>query len=302
MKIAIISDIHSNINALNLVLKDMEKRGVNRIICLGDLVTKYFYPKEVVEEIKNVSDIVIKGNCDDLVSNNTNYKWARGQLGLDNIEYLDNLPVKEQTMFNKQLINLYHSNPKDLESMFNPLFNDNAHTRYKDMTIPTEEYNRMFEDDKPQTTIVGHTHMNYIGIEKKGKLKIVKSPTIITKIDRAILNAGSVGEHSNLEKDKNGNYEPMIDPYITYLLLDDSNLKEGFKAEIIKVPYKEELKKVFFDAVNGQIKGDFPYSPLFTERMGNGIKRHNDNDKSIDNIVDEKINDNIEAESKRKGR
>ena len=50
-KIAIISDIHANIDALNLVLKDIEKRGVDKIICLGDLVTKYFYPAEVVDAI-----------------------------------------------------------------------------------------------------------------------------------------------------------------------------------------------------------------------------------------------------------
>ncbi len=36
MKIAIISDIHGNLEALKATLKDIEKRNVDRIICLGD--------------------------------------------------------------------------------------------------------------------------------------------------------------------------------------------------------------------------------------------------------------------------
>jgi Icc-related predicted phosphoesterase len=39
-KIAIISDIHGNITALDTVLKDIKRRGIKRIFCLGDLVGK----------------------------------------------------------------------------------------------------------------------------------------------------------------------------------------------------------------------------------------------------------------------
>ena len=35
-KIAIISDVHGNITALNTVLKDIKKRNINKIFCLGD--------------------------------------------------------------------------------------------------------------------------------------------------------------------------------------------------------------------------------------------------------------------------
>lgn len=68
-KIAIISDIHANIIALEEVLKDIEKRKVNRIFCLGDLVTKGSSPCEVVDKIKEKCEIVVKGNCDDSVVN-----------------------------------------------------------------------------------------------------------------------------------------------------------------------------------------------------------------------------------------
>lgn len=289
-KIAIISDVHSNIDALNLVLKDIEKRNVDRIICLGDIVTKYFYPAETVDAIKENCDIVIKGNCDDFVVKNENYKFARNKLGLDRIEFLDSLPTHEQLLINKQLVNLYHSNPKSLDSMFNPLFNHNDLTRYKDNSIQKNEYEKMFIDEKPQTTIVGHTHNHYIALEDNKHLKIVKSPQIMQNIGRSIINVGSVGEHSNLVKTKTGSYEPFIDDYISYLIIDDKNLKSGFNVEIIKIPYKKELKKIFIDSVKGQKEGNFPYSPIFTERMGNAIKKYDENSiKMVDTLIDENI-------------
>lgn len=272
-KIAIISDIHSNKHALDLVLKDVEKRGVDKIYCLGDIVTKYYYPSEVVDRIKDNCDIVIKGNCDDLVVKNQNYKFARDRLGIDRIDYLDNLPVKKQLEINKVLVNLFHSNPKDLDSMFNPVFSDNSHTRYKDMTIPTSEYNKMFEDDKAQTSIVGHTHMDYIGLEENDEFKVKNESTTILPTDKAIINVGSVGENVTLIKENEG-YNHYINPYVTYLLLDDKNMEAGFNAEIIKVPYSKELINVYMDSMKNQMSGNFPFSPNDTKRIEESLRNN----------------------------
>jgi len=38
MKVAFIADLHSNLEALNSVLADIEKRGISDVYCLGDLV------------------------------------------------------------------------------------------------------------------------------------------------------------------------------------------------------------------------------------------------------------------------
>ena len=55
-KIAVISDIHGNIQALESVLNDIKLRGIERIICLGDLVGKgYLIPvKQLKSFVKNV--------------------------------------------------------------------------------------------------------------------------------------------------------------------------------------------------------------------------------------------------------
>ena len=52
MKIAIISDIHGNLEALDATLKDIAKRKVDKIICLGDIIAKGTHPKECLERIK----------------------------------------------------------------------------------------------------------------------------------------------------------------------------------------------------------------------------------------------------------
>ena len=61
MKIAIISDIHGNLEALKETIKDIEKRSVDKVICLGDIIAKGTHPNECVELIKKHCDIVIQG-------------------------------------------------------------------------------------------------------------------------------------------------------------------------------------------------------------------------------------------------
>ena len=51
-KIAIISDIHGNLEALKETIKDIEKRNIKRIICLGDTIGKGLHPEECVQIIK----------------------------------------------------------------------------------------------------------------------------------------------------------------------------------------------------------------------------------------------------------
>ena len=54
-KIAVISDIHGNIPALESVLQDIKLRGIERIICLGDLVEKaLILVKQLKSFVKNV--------------------------------------------------------------------------------------------------------------------------------------------------------------------------------------------------------------------------------------------------------
>ena len=65
MRIAIISDIHGNLSALDAVLADLRTRPVDAVYCLGDLVGYAAHPNEVTERIRAEGIPTIMGNYDD---------------------------------------------------------------------------------------------------------------------------------------------------------------------------------------------------------------------------------------------
>ena len=61
---AIISDIHSNLEALTTVLADIEKRGIETIYCLGDVVGYAANPKECLDLVIKKAAASVLGNHD----------------------------------------------------------------------------------------------------------------------------------------------------------------------------------------------------------------------------------------------
>ena len=97
-KIAIISDIHGNLEALKAVLKDIEERGLERVFCLGDMISKGTHQQECVNLIKENCDIVLKGNCDEYFTSDIDLStkskqevdriiWNKSKLTEENVEY-----------------------------------------------------------------------------------------------------------------------------------------------------------------------------------------------------------------------
>lgn len=68
MKFAIVSDIHSNITALEAVLADIESQGVKTIYCLGDVIGYGPHPKECADLIIKHCDKIICGNHDEALT------------------------------------------------------------------------------------------------------------------------------------------------------------------------------------------------------------------------------------------
>jgi len=63
-RIALFSDIHSNYHALEAVLTDMTQRGVDQVVCLGDITMKGPLPAECVERVRALDCPVLLGNTD----------------------------------------------------------------------------------------------------------------------------------------------------------------------------------------------------------------------------------------------
>lgn len=116
-KLAIISDIHGNIPALQAVLSDIKDRGITRIICLGDIAGKGPDSDESVDIIKENCEIVVKGNWDYLLSecdDNETVLWHRKKLGQDRIAYLKSLPMYAEFFMSGRLVRLCHAAPGDV--------------------------------------------------------------------------------------------------------------------------------------------------------------------------------------------
>lgn len=68
MRVAVISDIHANLIALEEVLKDIEQENCEHIVCLGDIVLAGPQPISILEFVKQQNWTMIQGNTDKLIA------------------------------------------------------------------------------------------------------------------------------------------------------------------------------------------------------------------------------------------
>jgi len=103
LRYAVLSDIHSNLVALEAVLGDLADAGVDRYVCLGDIVGYGARPNQCCDMIRDLDAISIRGNHDEAATDTTKAEWftapARAcilwtaeRLRDDNLEYLRSLP------------------------------------------------------------------------------------------------------------------------------------------------------------------------------------------------------------------
>ena len=105
MKLAIISDIHANLEALQATLHRISAQTVDHIVCLGDIVGYNANPEECISLLRELDVLSIAGNHDRAVTGQITTEgfthtaaravaWTRGQLSADAIEFLAGLPLK----------------------------------------------------------------------------------------------------------------------------------------------------------------------------------------------------------------
>ncbi|MCL2499719.1 MAG: metallophosphatase family protein [Defluviitaleaceae bacterium] len=125
-RIAVISDIHGNLPALEATIKDIRQRAVDRIICLGDLIGKGPNATEVIEICRNECETVVKGNWDDFIceahfapkkDQETHFggrtRWYINNMRSQDLDYLHSLPHGVEIRLSGRLIRLFHAHPKN---------------------------------------------------------------------------------------------------------------------------------------------------------------------------------------------
>lgn len=124
-RIAIISDIHGNIPALEAVISNINERGIERIFCLGDLIGKGPHPNQAIEIVKNVCEKVVYGNWDDWIAGKPDEGqehayWQYQRLGKNEISYLKSLSFSMEFFMSGRYVRLFHASAQSVYKRVQP--------------------------------------------------------------------------------------------------------------------------------------------------------------------------------------
>lgn len=226
MRILVISDIHANISALEVVLEDAG--SVDATWCLGDLIGYGPDPNECIERIRGLSNLVcLLGNHDaaalgqiDLENFNREARisaeWMKTTISPNNFEFLKNLP--EKLILNN--ITLAHGSPR------NPVWE-----------YLLDDYTALanFKYFDTKLCFVGHTHLQIAYLasrdQKTVELKWMQAAVDLTLNQRAILNPGSVGQPRD------------HDPRAAYAIFDTD--KESWLPCRVAYDYESVQRRIF---------------------------------------------------------
>jgi len=188
MRYGIISDIHSNLEALQAVLQSCYKQNVEGILCVGDVVGYGASPAECIAALKEAEAICVAGNHDWAVAARLDasyfhsdgkeaVNWTRSKLSFEDITLLNGLNL----VCTSDKVMMVHSSPKHPER-FDYLTN---------IAKVTEAFNAL----EHSVCFVGHTHVPQVYAKKDDH--IVNTNTFEFEIQpdhQYIVNVGSVGQ------------------------------------------------------------------------------------------------------------
>lgn len=228
MKIAILSDIHSNLEALESVLKEIDQVKPDRIFFLGDAVGYGPDPNACVEKIFDTSDKVIAGNHDHGVLGLTDIEcfnpfarqailWNRSILTRENTERLSSMPLtaQEDDLF---LVHATPEKPEEWGYIYSP-----------------QDTELQYEYFQSSACFIGHTHSPSLYFSDGDEFGETRE-TVLTFREgfRYIVNVGSVGQ----PRDRN--------PDAGYVLFDTETKKLSFN----RVRYNFRITQEKMRAVN----------------------------------------------------
>lgn len=233
-KIAIISDVHGNITALNAVLDDIKKHGIQRIFCLGDYVIKCAHPDLVIDKLQESCEVMLIGNSDYAIccpeAKNKKF-WSRELIGEERADFIYNLPVSHEFYMSGHLIRLFHASPYRLDDIYNPMFSNkgtnfpgNELTNPEDLFKNTDFIGKTSNDPEPDIIGYGHIH----------------TPCIVRHKNKTLFNPGSVGipvEMLNSDINDKSNKFSTLASYIIVEGFYNSKELDSISFNLVRVPY-----------------------------------------------------------------
>ncbi|MEU4390856.1 metallophosphoesterase family protein [Kribbella sp. NPDC023855] len=211
-RIALVSDVHGNLSALEAVFADIEQRGIERIFNLGDYVGKGPRGSAVVDLCRERCEVNILGNWDDFLPDperthdSDGLRWWKNELREDQWSWLRALPFSYDFVLSGRRIRLFHASATSV------------HRRVR-FDHDEQEFLGMFQNteatgDGPLPTVVGYgdTHDPFYEVDLER---------------RTLFNTGSVGNS-------------MGDPTPVYVILEgipDTLDEAPFSIQFVRVPY-----------------------------------------------------------------
>ena len=222
MRVAALYDVHGNLPALEAVLTDVEREGVDEIVFGGDIAAGPF-PRKTLALVRSLDAYSILGNGDRPFRERAEAAWVWDQHSEDEIAWLGALPerlVLENTLF-------VHATPRSIEEIVTPV-------------TPDDRLAEILEGVEQEIVVAGHTHMQQD--RRVGPWRFV--------------NAGSVGMPY---EDRPGAYWAILDEDVELRRTDYDlaaaaeairasgwPIAQEFAAEnVLQVPSREEAATLF---------------------------------------------------------
>ncbi len=239
MKIGIITDIHSNIQALNAVLNEFDKIKVKKIICCGDIIGIGINPEETVQTLIEKKDmlIAVRGNHEQYllkglpkevhddkrkISNDEieNHKWSHSKLSEQSKYFLNELEISKNIEIEGKKFYIVHY----------PIKEDGTYKKHiKNPNIL--ENKEMFKEIDADIYLFGHTHT--LSVNNEG--------------NKWYINTGSLGCPMDSNTAKAGVLE-INDGRVEFKSINVKyNVKEVIEEiKKIKFPFYKKILKIFY--------------------------------------------------------
>ncbi len=222
MIIAVISDIHSNLAALHVALDYLEQKGVDKIVCLGDVVGYGPRPNECVELVRKHCQVSLMGNHDHAVLGLTDtyyfnqyareaVSWTQRTLTVNNKAFLENMPFSHS----ENDLLFVHSTP--------------VHPEEWHYILSEYEAKQYLESIPQKICFVGHSHIPVVFSSNSGSFFKEEIDLDLVN-DKYIVNVGSIGQPRD------------NDPRLCFVLLDTSH--GHLKYDRLEYPVQETYNEI----------------------------------------------------------
>ncbi|MGH3385999.1 MAG: metallophosphoesterase family protein [Nocardioidaceae bacterium] len=243
-RIALISDVHGNLTALDAVLDDIDARGISRIYNLGDFVGKGPRGREVVDVCRDRCEVNLLGNWDDFLPDpdrevdDESLQWWLGQLSAGQGDWLRGLPFSHDFVMSGRRVRLFHASATTVHRRVRF---DHDEDEFLGMFANTEA-----TGDGPAPTVVGYadTHDAFYEVDLAR---------------RTLFNTGSVGNS-------------MGDPTPVYVVMEgvlDASDEAPFSLQFVRVPYDVEAELLVAKEM------EMPEQEAYALELRDGIYRGN---------------------------